>query len=140
LLAGCVSAPAPSCGDAASAGAVLGDIIAADNARDIERAMSFYTEDVVWAPPAPRPEMRGARAVRESYERMYSAFNPRLEAAVETAVANGASAVVTGRTSGTLVPQMTDAASVQVNDHFEARLRCVGGHWRVSRLAWRPAT
>lgn len=118
---------------------MLRAIIAADNARDLNRVMTYYTNDVVWAPPAPRPEMRGLAAIRESYGRMYSAFNPRIDSAIETAVANGQRAVVTGRTSGTLVPQMTDVPARQVNDDFEAILRCERGHWLVARLSWRPA-
>jgi uncharacterized protein (TIGR02246 family) len=138
-LAGCVSTPPMPCGDAREAGGVLREIIAADNARDLDRVLTYYTDDVVWAPPAPRPEMRGLAAIRESYVHMYSVFNPRLEASVETAVANGRRAVVAGRTTGTLVPQMTDVPSTQVNDAYQAILRCQGGHWRVARLDWGPA-
>jgi ketosteroid isomerase-like protein len=128
-----------SCGDAAQASAVLRDIIAADNARDLGRVMAYYTDDVVWAPPAPRPEMLGLSTIRESYVRMYGAFDPRLEASVETAITSGPRAVVTGRTRGVLVPRTADTPATQINDSYQAILRCEGEHWRVSRLSWQPA-
>lgn len=119
---------------------MLRNIIAADNARDLDRVMTYYTTDVVWAPPAPRPEMRGFGAIRESYVRMYGEFSPQLEASVETAIASDERAVVTGRTRGALVPRAADAPATQVNDNYEAILRCERGHWRVARLSWRPAS
>jgi hypothetical protein len=70
---------------------------------------------------------------------MYGEYNPQLEASVETAVASSERAVVTGRTRGTLVPRATAEPATQVNDIYEAILRCERGHWRVGRLAWQPA-
>jgi len=119
---------------------VLRDIITADNARNLDRVMTYYTDDVVWAPPAPRAEMVGLSAIRESYVRMYGTFSPQLEASVETAITSGSRAVVTGRTRGALIPRTADAPATQVNDSYEAILRCERGHWRVARLAWRPAS
>ena len=118
---------------------MLRHIIAADNARDLDRVMTYYTTDVVWAPPAPRSEMSGFGAIRESYSRMYGEFSPQLEASVETAITSGERAVVTGRTRGALVPRSADAPATQINDNYEAILRCERGHWRVARLSWRPA-
>jgi hypothetical protein len=125
FVTSCVSTPPSSCGGASRAGAVLLNIIAADN---------------VWAPPPPRPEVHGASAIQQSYERMYGAYYPRLQGDVATAVANDTRAVVTGHTMGTLVPQMTEVPSTQVHDEYEATLRCERGNWRVARLTWRPVS
>lgn len=115
------------------------DIVTADNTRDIERVMTDYTDDAVWVQTPPAPSLHGSREIRENYQRIYGAFNPSLSIVVEAADARQDAAIVTGRITGTLSPQMTEVPARQVDDRFEAMLRCDHGRWRVARISSAPA-
>jgi len=54
-----------TCGGSREARHTLERIIAADNARDLEAALSHYTIDVIWSPFA-RREVIGRTVVRDS--------------------------------------------------------------------------
>jgi ketosteroid isomerase-like protein len=139
-LSGCAmqaKAPTP-CGGGDPAGLRMRDIIAADNARDLQRVLAYYTADVVWAPPPPRPKMEGIAAIRSTYETLYATFEPALTISSESTWATGATARVTGRTGGRLHP-MAGGEDTAVNDQFVAQLRCEGGGWRVASMEWWPA-
>src|SRR5690349_19673225 len=124
-IAGCATpaaTPAP-CGGGDPAGLRMRDVIAADNARDLQRVLTFYTTDVVWTPPPPRPKMEGIAAIRSSYETMYATLEPTLTISIESTWATGDTARVTGRTGGKLHPKAGGEDTV-VNDQFVAELRC----------------
>lgn len=122
------------CGGALEAKHTLERIIAADNTRDLEAALSHYTTDVVWSPPAGR-EVIGRGAIRDSYLQMYAAYEPALSIAIVEAVADGHLAMVRGTTRGELKGKN---GNVVVHDRFIAQLRCDHGDWYVARMMWGP--
>lgn len=137
LLASCVTQPV-SCGGAEAAKAVLRDVIAADNDRNLERVLSFYTDDVAWVPPGGQARLEGLPAIRESYLRMYAQFAPAITVTTETAIATETRAIVQGHTAGQLHP-VAGGNDVVVHDNYRATLRCEGARWRISELAWGAA-
>jgi ketosteroid isomerase-like protein len=134
LAISCTGEPSRTCGAVGTAGAVMRDIVAADDSRDIERVMTDYTDDAVWVQTPPAPSLHSSREIRQNYRRMYGAFNPSLSIVVDAAEARKDAVIVTGRTTGTLSPQMTEVPARQVDDRFEATLRCDRGRWRVARM------
>lgn len=137
-LAGCAKTEIAACGGPDAAGQRMRDVIDADNARDLPRVLTYYTDDVRWLPPKPREPMEGIAAIRASYESMYSTFFPALTITVESAALAGEGARVTGRTGGRLRPQAGGEDTI-VNDAYDARLRCERGEWRIESMAWDPA-
>lgn len=130
------SASIEPCADAQPADAVLRSIIDADNARDIDAALDGYTDDIVWLPPG-RPPLAGINAIRESYEKMYSAYRPSLSISIDETLADQRLAMVRGATHGKLTPQ--EGSPIAVDDNFLAILQCDSGAWRVARMIWGPA-
>jgi ketosteroid isomerase-like protein len=138
LVSAC-SQPAPQrvqC--SARPGATLEQVIAADNARDVDAVMGNYTDDITWIPPS-RAVMSGADAIRASYESMYADFDPALTIIIEATSNDGRLANVRGRTGGRLTPRREGVAPVAVNDHYLATLRCEEGAWRIESMMWGPA-
>lgn len=113
---------------------VVCQIIAADNARNVDDAMAHYTKDVVWIPP--RGELViGSEAVRERYRAMYRTYKIDLAVEVEEVETASGLAVVRGITRGTLTSRRDDTETV-VHDRFLAILRRADGRWRVAQLMW----
>lgn len=139
LAALAVASPALAAQDCAGADpkAVLQAIIAADNARDLDKVLGFYTSDVVWIGPA-KPEVRGLDAIRASYVGMYRDMRPALSIEITEARAGGDLAMVRGLTLGRLEPAGGGEAKT-VHDNFLALLACEAGQWKVSHLMWSPA-
>lgn len=134
-----ISSPAAAAEGCAGADpkAVLQDIIAADNARDLDKVLGFYTSDVVWIGPG-RPEMRGLDAIRASYAGMYRDTRPALSIEITEARSGADLAMVRGLTFGRLEPAAGGEAKT-VHDNFLALLACEAGRWKVSHLMWSPA-
>jgi DNA-binding LytR/AlgR family response regulator len=83
-------------GDAAAVRAVAEGIVAADNARDLERAMAFYAEDATLWPPDSAP-VTGRAAIRPRYEALFVASQPELATELDALVVDGALATAVGR-------------------------------------------
>lgn len=115
---------------------MLREVIAADNARDLDRVLGFYTDDVVWLPPARAP-LRGIANIRASYETMYATFAPALTISVDDTRVERGIASVTGGTGGVLHPR-AGGGDTAIDDRFEAKLRCVGQRWRIEEMSWAP--
>lgn len=129
--------PASECdiSETAVRSVVLG-IIDADNARDVTRLLSSYTDDVVWLPPT-GGEISGKQAIERRYRALFSAFEVRMTATIsETRVAANWG-FVRGLTQGMLSPAAGGDPKV-VDDKFIAVLSCERAVWRVSRLMWSP--
>lgn len=128
-LTACEPGPAPL-------EAVFGELIAADNARDVERVLDSYTEGVVWLPPSGEAVI-GKAAVQPRYERMFRNFQPAIQLVIVETQTTGALGVVRGRTHGHLRP-VSAGDVVTIDDKFIGVLRCSESRWLISHLSWSP--
>ena len=118
--------------------AVAEAIIAADNARDIDRVLSLYTADAILMPPN-GPPLQGRTAIRPNYEALFAAFDPAIEGRIDEACASGNLAFVRGHNGGRLVNRGSAPARA-LNDFYLMLLRFDDGAWRISHLIWHAGT
>jgi uncharacterized protein (TIGR02246 family) len=137
LASGALKAEGPGCEPSeAAVAAVVEGLIAADNARDLDRVLASYSEDVLWLPPAGEP-IAGKAAIEARYRQLFSTFELALSVEVAESRAAGSWAYVRGWTRGSLTPTGGGPA-VAVDDKFLAVLACRAGRWAVARLMWSP--
>ena len=110
------------------------NIIAADNARDLEGVVALYTPDAVLLPPGLAP-IAGTAAIRERYRGLYANSLPRLNQSIEELVVREDWAFVRGRTLG-LFPGGPNQPAREIHDKFVMLLSRDGTAWRVARLMW----
>jgi len=119
--------------------AVADGIIAADNARDLERVRAFYAADAVLLPPEETP-VQGWNAIRPRYEALFSGFNPAISGHIDEICVSGAFAFVRGRNDGRLEGRDGQTSRV-LNDVYLMLLRYQAGTgWRISHLVWHSTT
>lgn len=129
--------PEASCeSGAASPGTVIADLIAADNAGDIERVLELYADTVVWLPPDGE-ELVGETSIRLRYARLFRDFRPAIELEILETIQAGGLGVVRGRTHGYLQSYRSES-TVFVDDKFLAVLACREQRWLITHLAWSP--
>jgi uncharacterized protein (TIGR02246 family) len=136
-LALCLALAAQGGGARDAVVAVMRGIIAADNARDLSRVLSFYADDAMLIPPG-EPLISGLAAIRPRYEALFRAFDPAIEGQIDEVVVQGSLAFVRGRNGGVLRGR-EGGADRPLHDVYLAVLRRTGGGWRISRLIWHPA-
>lgn len=122
--------------------AVATGIITADNARDIERVLQYYTADAILMPPGEMPVV-GREAIRPRYAELFASFNPEIEARVDEACADDGLAYVRGHNGGLLVPRREGNPRALDDAYLMVLRRDTDGVWRISRLMWHresPAT
>jgi len=123
--------------DAAVRGVADG-IIAADNARDIERVLALYTPDAVLMPPGEDP-VAGRAAIRPRYETLFRTMLPAIRSELTEVQVAGAWAFVRGRNTGKMTPVDSAAPPRPLNDVFLMILsKSADGQWRIARLIWHP--
>ena len=116
---------------------LLDDIMAADHAGDVERAVSFYTENAILLPPT-SPEVVGREAIRAHYVGAFGRFKLNLTATVLEARTCGHWGVARGTVQGTLA-EKPEGANRDVHDKFVGIIdRGADGTWRFARLMWSP--
>jgi uncharacterized protein (TIGR02246 family) len=115
--------------------AVATGIVAADNRRDIERVLDYYTADAVLMPPGEAP-VRGRDNIRPRYEALFASFAPEIEAQIDEACAGDGMGFVRGRNGGRLVPRGSGDPRM-LDDAYLMLLRLEpGGLWKISHLIW----
>ena len=115
--------------------AVATGIVAADNQRDIERVLAYYTADAVLMPPG-EPPVVGRDRIRPRYEALFASFTPEIEARVEEACVEAGMGFVRGHNGGRLVPRGSGEARA-LDDTYLMLLRLEArGTWRISHLMW----
>lgn len=116
--------------------AVVGGLIAADNAGDLEAVMRHYGSNPVLMPPG-REAIRGRAAVRNHYAALLESTEMELECeSVETVIA-GDWAFDRGFTFGRITPAGGDTEALR--DRYLMLLqRDPAGTWKVERLIWHP--
>ncbi|MEZ4456375.1 MAG: SgcJ/EcaC family oxidoreductase [Gemmatimonadales bacterium] len=118
--------------------AVAEGIIAADNARDLERVLGYYAPDAVLLPPG-EPPVQGRAAIRPRYEGLFARFDPAIVARVDEVCVDGDLAYVRGHNGGRLVAR-EGGTSRALDDTYLMVLRRSGeGNWQISQLMWHPA-
>ena len=110
------------------------DIIKADNAGDIEKIVSLYTNDPVLM-PAGKPNIIGKDAIRKNYETIFSTSKLDLHMLIVNEDQSGNIAVIRGITSGKIF-NLKDSSSSEVNDKFLMSLKNINGSWKIHRLMW----
>jgi len=113
-------------------------IIAADNARDIERVLDLYAEDAVLLPPNDAP-VRGKQAIRPRYESLFRDFTPEIIGEIDEVHVGADWAFVIGTNRGRLLP-IAGGEPRPLNDAYVMILRRTGGRWHIGRLIWHPVT
>jgi ketosteroid isomerase-like protein len=118
--------------------AVAEGLIAADNARALERVRSFYADNAVLMPPNEDP-LSSWPLIRPRYEALFEAFNPSIEVHIEETCVSGAQAFVRGHNGGRL--QARDGGQSRVlNDEYLMVLRLdPDRQWRITHLMWHAA-
>lgn len=115
--------------------AVATGIVAADNRRDIERVLAYYTADAVLMPPG-ETEVIGRDRIRPRYEALFANFTPEIDLQIHQTCAAGGLGFVRGRNGGRLVPRASGDVRL-LNDVFVMLLRLEpDGAWRISHLIW----
>ena len=115
--------------------AVATGIVAADNRRDIERVIAYYSVGAVLMPPGEAPVV-GRDRIRPRYEALFAGFTPAIELQVDEACAGTGLGFVRGRNGGRLIPRASGEIRV-LDDAFIMLLRHESdGVWRISHLIW----
>ena len=115
--------------------AVADGIVAADNARAIDRVLGFYASDAVLMPPA-EPPVTGLEAIRPRYEGLFAAFDPAIEGRIDEACVDGSSGFVRGHNGGRMRGRAGQADRA-LDDYYVMLLRAdAAGTWRISHLIW----
>ncbi len=124
---------------AAEVRAVAEGIIAADNARDLDRVLGYYADDAVLMPPN-EPPVQGKEGIRPRYESLFAQFLPAIESRIDEIRVDRDWAFVAGGNGGRLAPR--DGGEPRVlNDAWVMVLRRSGAHeWKIARLIWHSAT
>lgn len=115
--------------------AVAAGIVAADNRRDIERVVAYYSVDAVLMPPGEAPVV-GRDRIRPRYEALFASSTPAIELRIEEACAGTGLGFVRGRNGGRLIPRASGEIRT-LDDAFIMLLRLEpDGGWRISHLIW----
>ena len=114
---------------------MLADIIEADNNGNLERVLSFYSENAILMPSGRQPLVE-IKAIRENYEAIFSRSQLFLSTeAVETLIADGF-AVNVGYTRGQIVSKI-DSSITDVDDKYVMILKKDSRDtWQIDRLIW----
>ena len=113
---------------------ILSEIMKADNAADVERIVSLYTDDAMLI-PAGKPNISGNDAIRKNYENIFSSSRLQLSAKANEVIESGKTAIIIGNTTGN-VTNLKDSSIASVNDKFIMILKVVNGQWKIYRLMW----
>lgn len=126
----CAHAPA----DSLAVLEVAEGIIAADNARDIDRVLGYYRPDAHLLPPG-ESTVRGRADIRPRYVALFEQYDPAIVGDVQLVEICGDLAVVTGKNRGWL--RGRDARpDRQLSDVYVMVLRLEARQWRIARLIW----
>jgi ketosteroid isomerase-like protein len=114
-------------------------IVAADNARAIDKVLSYYADDALLMPPN-EPSVSGLAAIRPRYEGLFRDFNPAIESHVEEVCVAGEHGYVLGHNGGWLRSRRS-AGDRALDDMYMMLLaRNARGAWKITHLIWHRAS
>ena len=126
---------APTADGVAEIRAVASGIIAADNARVLERVLQYYAADAIWMPPG-QAAVVGRAAIRGRYEELFASFTPQIVPTIEEACVAGDLGFVRGHNGGQVVDRKSGAARALDDAYLMLLRRGPDGAWRISHLMW----
>jgi uncharacterized protein (TIGR02246 family) len=120
---------------AAAVRKLLDEIMAADNAGDLDRVMAAYTENAILIPPG-AADIAGVAAIRKHYTGAFEKLKLDLAATADEIRVADKWAVVRGRVTGTIVPK-AGGDPTKAHDKFMAVAeQGADGRWRMARIMW----
>jgi uncharacterized protein (TIGR02246 family) len=121
--------------DVEDARAVATGIVAADNARELNRVIDFYAPDAALLPPG-ECAVIGVDAIRARYEKLFARYDPAITTEIEDVTQVGDTVCVRGQNGG----RLRGREGVPDRDLEDAYLmllrRQKDGGWRISVLMW----
>ena len=121
--------------DVAAVTNVLREIIAADNAMDVDRIASLYEEDAVNLPPN-GPAVQGRVAIKERYRSGFAQAKLELSFISEETHVGGEWAFDRGITKGRNVWRNGDPPTEFEHKYVMLLRRQADGSWKIARLIW----
>lgn len=118
---------------------VAEDIVAADNAQDLDKVLSFYADDAVLLPPNESP-VTSRDAIKSRYESLFASFKPQIDGRVDEVCVDQKTAFIRGHNGGSMVP-ISGGDFKKLDDIYLMLLRRdKTGAWRISHLIWHRGT
>lgn len=119
--------------DESSVRAVVEGLIAADNAEDLGRVLSFYDDDAVLISPV-GADIVGIKDIQLHYEQLFADVDLNIQISIDEIVVSGELAIVRG-TNDVVATTANDASRVRSKFLMSLR-RHPTGAWRVVYLMW----
>jgi uncharacterized protein (TIGR02246 family) len=114
---------------------VLDEIVAADNAGDLEAVVRIYSDDALLLPPEGEP-IAGREAIHAHYARIFETDVLEVPLSSEETVVSGDLAFNRGRTSVRATPRAGGDARETSDKYLMILRRNSDGKWKIARLIW----
>ena len=114
---------------------VVEGLIAADNDRDLEKVLSFYSNDVTFFPPK-EFKIVGKDAIRPRYLRLFKNLKVEITTTIDEIRVAGDLAYVSGQNAVSLQPEAGTAEQSSVDTYLMILRKQKAGGWLISRLMW----
>jgi uncharacterized protein (TIGR02246 family) len=112
----------------------LDETIQADNAGDLEKVISNYTDDAILIPTG-NVDIIGKNAIREHYRNIFLNSGMQLKSSANEIIDVRDLTIIRGNTTGSLISKK-DSTSTPVNDKFLMVMKKQSGKWKIYRLMW----
>ncbi len=112
----------------------LDEIIQADNAGDLEKVISNYTDDAILIPSG-SVDIIGKNAIREHYRNIFLNSTFQLKSTANEIIDARDLTIIRGNTEGKIISKK-DSSSAPVNDKFLMVMKKQLGKWKIYRLTW----
>lgn len=112
----------------------LAEVIAADNAGDLDKLISNYAEDAILIPSGSN-DIVGKNAIREYYRNIFAGSSLQLQWGANEIIDAHELTIMRGITTGKSISK-ADSSATQVNDKYLMVLKKQSGGWKVYRLMW----
>jgi len=120
--------------EASTPSQTLNEVIAADNAGDLEKVIAHYADDAILIPSGSN-DIVGKNAIREHYRNIFANSSMQLQSTANEIIDVRELTIMRGITTGKSISK-TDSSSTAVNDKFLMILKKESGSWKVYRLMW----
>jgi uncharacterized protein (TIGR02246 family) len=109
----------------------LNEIVKSDNAGNLEKIATLFTDDAILI-PAGRKNATGKNAVREVYRNTFANSDLQLAMTAAEVMESGDFAIIRGNVTGTATPK-NSGGPITVNDKFLMILKKESDGWKVHR-------
>ena len=108
-------------------------MIEADNTGELDKVISYYTEDAILIPSG-SSDIVGKNAIREHYRNLFATSALQLKASANEII-DGELSIIRGNITGNIISK-TDSSAAPVNDKYLMLLKKESGKWKIYRLMW----